>query len=479
VVDDWTPSLSEAGHGDGIRKIKRFLLNGDAYQINLTFKLVARQSVAGASLFRRLRSNQDSDLSALILADEFSICSASPELFFERVGSLLTSRPMKGTAARGLTADDDDRRAVKLRNSIKDRAENLMIVDMIRNDMGKVAEPGSVEVTSLFDIERFPTVLQMTSTVQCRTQASFTEILTAMFPCASVTGAPKVRAMEIIKELEAGPRGVYTGSIGYLLPDGRARFNVAIRTAWVDLRTDQLEYGVGSGVVWDSNSSGEYDECLLKSKVLSTDRPEFDLLETMLWEEGTGFFLFGRHLRRLERSAAYFGFSVPIGRLVERLEKRSESMPGRECRVRVMVSRDGGSKIECHPIEPHSEQPTVRVELAERCVDSSNVFLYHKTTHRSVYESALISKNCADVLLYNERGEITESTKANVVADIGGRLVTPPVESGLLAGTFRQSLLETGDIEERVVTVEEFVESKRVFLINSVQKWMACELISD
>jgi len=476
---DWLPSMTGSEYGDAIRRIKCHLQDGDTYQVNMTFKMTARRSNGIGEIFSRIVRNQRADYSALIVTDEFGVCSASPELFFELKDEQLVSKPMKGTSRRGLTFEEDNNRANSLRLSEKNRAENLMIVDMIRNDMGRIAVPGSVTVPALFEVERYPTVLQMTSTVQCRTRASFSEIVTAMFPCASVTGAPKVRTMEIIRDLECGPRGVYTGSIGYLLPGRLARFNVAIRTVWIDRRSDVLEYGIGSGVVWDSNPSDEYLECLLKADMLTTNRPDFDLLETMLWEENAGYFLLDRHLQRLERSAAYFGFSVQIDQLSTRLHDRSRSMPGPVCRVRVTASREGEVSIKCNPTDPRGEPVTRRVKLAREPVNSSDVFLYHKTTHRAVYERAIRSRNTDDVLLYNERGEITESTMANIVIKRGDRRVTPPVESGLLAGTFRQKLLDDGEVEEGVISVDEIDTTGRFFLVNSVRKWMPCKLVSD
>lgn len=351
-----------------------------------------------------------------------------------------------------------------------------MIVDMIRNDLGKICEPGTVRVVKLFDVERFWTVLQMTSTVEGLTTASLSEIMTALFPCASVTGAPKVRTMEIIRELETGPRGAYTGCIGYVLPGRRATFSVAIRTAWVDGPSSSADYGVGGGIVWDSSPAEEYEECLLKARALTASVPRFELLETILWETDGGYFLLDRHLGRLARSARHFGYPVDLDSLQEELELLAIAMPGPRCKVRVLVARDGSVEIERSTI-PAQVAASFEVGISHNIVDSQNVFLYHKTTHRAVYENAMNGIKYADVLLVNERGEITESTTANVVIESQGKRITPALSCGLLAGTFRQYLLEKKELEEVVIRHEDLLENARVWLINSVRRWVPIRLV--
>jgi len=386
---------------------------------------------------------------------------------------------MKGTAHRGLTIDQDEENALTLRNSDKNRAENVMILDMIRNDMGKIAEPGTVEVPALFEVETHPTVLQMTSTVECRTVAGFSDIVTALFPCASVTGAPKVRTMQIINRLEGRPRGLYTGTMGYLLPNRRARFNVAIRTVEIDRDAEYAEYGVGSGVVWDSVADDEYRECLLKAEVLTAENPDFELLETMLWDPDQGFFLLDGHLRRLSRSAAYFGFPLRIDDLRRHLQRLEVSMSDMAHRVRVLLSRTGEWNVEAHPLAAESRDEPLVVGLAQRPVLSTDVFLHHKTTHRCAYEEAKLGRPYDDVILFNERGEITESTFANIVIKRGSELITPLLTSGLLNGVFRQKLVDEGLIKEDIIYVKEFCESHNIFLINSVRKWIPATLKID
>jgi para-aminobenzoate synthetase/4-amino-4-deoxychorismate lyase len=426
------------------------------------------------SLFFEMCANQRPEYSAYVSSVDFEIASASPELFFDLNGTELRAKPMKGTSRRGLTFTEDAGRIEQLKRSVKERAENLMIVDMVRNDLGRVARPGSVVVPKLFDVERYPTVLQMTSTITCESDASFPEIVAAMFPCASVTGAPKVRTMEIIHDLEGGPRGVYTGSIGYLLPDRRARFNVAIRTASRINREMVVNYGIGSGVLWDSDPKDEYRECLLKAAVITDDRPEFDLLETMLWEKDLGFFLLERHLERLRHSAIFFGYPVDIAAVSSALEDLSRGFEGAAVRLRLLVSSDGFTRFETSDHQSVVDPPVKRVGVASQCVDSNDVFLYHKTTNRTVYEQALKSRPYDDVLLFNERDEVTESTVANVVVEMNGKLFTPPIECGLLAGTYRQYLIDKSEIEERKIRIKDLKKYDRIFLVNSIQKEIPC-----
>ena len=271
-LGEWQPGLKRESYHSAIATIKAQIAAGNTYQVNYTFPMQADFQGDPWALFTDLALAQAGGYGAYIDTGRHVICSASPELFFRLDGDVLTSKPMKGTAVRGQTPAEDDENAAWLQQSEKNRAENVMIVDMIRNDMGRVAETGSVQVPSLFDVERYPTVLQMTSTVAAKTQASLTEIFQAMYPCASITGAPKVNTMKIIRELEPEPRGVYTGAIGFIAPDGVAQFNVAIRTVTVDRERETAVYNVGSGVVWDSDAQEEYEECLLKAKVLHEAR---------------------------------------------------------------------------------------------------------------------------------------------------------------------------------------------------------------
>ncbi len=476
---EWNPSVRRHEYDDAITRIKSYIQAGDTYQVNYSFRLRSPFWGDAHEFFLHLANAQLSNNGAFIETDDFAICSASPELFFSLDGENITARPMKGTAPRGLTPARDKHQSEALRKSEKNRAENLMIVDMMRNDLSRIAEVGSVHVQSLFDVERYPTVWQMTSTVAAKTNASVTEIMKALFPCASITGAPKARTMEIIAELESSPRKIYTGAIGFIAPNRKAQFNVAIRTVLVDKKKGEAEYGVGGGIVWASTTEEEYNECLTKARVLTEVRPKLELFETMLFTQQDGFFLFDEHLARLKSSAEYFDFPLDEQILKRMIAQLHNDLPRlkSDFRVRLVVHSDGLPTFAIRGID--SSDTPVRLRLAKTSIDSNNVFLYHKTTHRKVYDDALASvSDCDDVILWNERGEITESTIANVVVELDGELFMPPVECGLLAGTFRAQLLKEGQIKERVITVEEFKRSSRIFLINSLRKWRDAVVVS-
>lgn len=469
---NWIPTLDRNQYHQAFEQLKNHLAKGEIYQANYTFRLRSPFAGDAWNLFLKVAEAQQADFAAFVDTGRFAVCSASPELFFELNEGRLTSRPMKGTAARACTQAEDLRRAEWLHLSEKNRAENIMIVDMIRNDMGRIARIGSVTVPRLFDLERYPTVWQMTSTVTAETNAGLTDIFKALFPCASITGAPKARAMQVIQSLEREPRHIYTGSIGFLAPGRRAQFNVAIRTVLVDRETRQAEYGVGGGIVWDSILGDEYEECLTKAQVLTRPRLEFQLFETLLWTPAEGYFLLSYHLERLRASAVYFGFKLDEAAALERLNRLAQSFPDEPCRVKLMLARNGTLTGSFAPLTSGPNQEPVRLGLARNPVDSANPLLYHKTTCRTLYEDALASRpDCEDVAFWNERGEITESTIANLVVRLQGELVTPPVASGLLAGTYRAFLLDQKKIRERVIPVADFLKCEEIFVVNSVRTW--------
>lgn len=469
----WIASVSDDAYRQAIARIKDLIAAGDTYQVNYTLRLDAPFTGSPEALFAELLAAQPVPYAALACGAGWAMASASPELFFRLQGRRILSRPMKGTAPRGLTLAADADQARRLARCEKNRAENLMILDMVRNDLGRIAQPGSVRVPGLFDLERYRTLWQMTSTVDARTDAPLPDILAGLFPCASITGAPKVRTMQIIAELEDRPRGLYTGCVGYIGPGRRAQFNVAIRTVQIDLRAGRAEYGVGGGIVWDSIDSNERQECLTKAAVLMHRRPSFRLLETLLWRGlGSGYFLLRRHLARLAGSAEYFGMDCDTEAIARQLAEAATAFPPGRQRVRLLVSHDGQAEIQHSPL-PSASHPrrAWRVAITSQPIDSQEVLLYHKTTHRGAYDAARAAgpADCDDVILVNERGQITESTFANVVIQRAGQLLTPPVDSGLLAGTFRGALLQAGRIGEAVITIDDFRTADRVWLINSVR----------
>lgn len=458
LAERWKPGITKTDYDAALGRIRELIAAGDTYQVNYSFPLTSTFSGDAFSWYRELCAAQGAPYSVYLDLERYRVLCLSPELFFTRRGDRVVTRPMKGTKTRGRWLQEDLEHAAWLRSSRKDRAENVMIVDLLRNDLGKVSVPGSVSVSSLFDVERYETVWQMTSTVESmlRPGTSLVQLMSALFPCGSVTGAPKIRTMQIIRELERYPRGVYTGVIGFLRPGGDCIFNVAIRTVVIDAQTNRATFGVGGGVTIDSTAAGEYDECLVKSRFLQTKPVEFELFESMLVEDGR-IFLLERHIKRLRNSAAYFGFNFNEEALYETLN----SIPDQKAKLKLILTKDGRLTIKTSRII-ESPEPK-QVSLAPTPVNSTDRFLFHKTTNREYP---------GDVIFWNERNEVTESGIANIVVNIDGQLFTPPVRCGLLPGTFRDQLLEDGSIKERVITVEEFKNAKEIYLINSVRRWM-------
>ena len=480
LMSDWQPQLDVREYRRAIDAIRDYIESGDTYQVNFTFRM--RGHVAGDlfSSFLTIAESQAAAYSAYLDIGSHRILSFSPELFVERRGNKLTTRPMKGTLARGRWLEEDDERARQLRASVKDRAENVMIVDLMRSDLGKVATTGSVEVPELFAVERINRVLQMTSTVTAvqKPEVGIVDVLRAVFPCGSVTGAPKARSMAIIKELEDQPRGIYTGAIGMLCPNGDATFSVPIRTLAVDARDGAATFGVGGAVTWDSTPDGEYEESCLKARFLTDPWAEFELLETMALSEGE-YALLDRHLSRARDSASYFGFRWNEADVLRALAEVSKSHHLGRWRIRLIVGRDGTTRIEPSPLGESRTTP-VAVRFATRAIDDRDPLVFHKTTSRSRYDVELERcQPCDDVILWNARGEVTESTIANVVVHSEGKNWTPPREAGLLAGTFRAELISRGELYERTITKEELASSESFALINSVRGWMPAKLVTD
>lgn len=467
----WLRTITAGQHRQAVNRIRDWIRSGDTYQVNFTHRLRAAWSESPATFFARLVAAQNPEYGAFIDTGRWVVCSASPELFLRVDGDRVESRPMKGTAARAAGLSADRAAAEALRTSAKDRAENVMIVDMVRHDLGRVAEPGSVVVDGLFAVQPLPNAWQMTTTVRARSSAGLAELFVAAFPPASITGAPKARTMEIIAGLEDSPRRIYTGAVGFVAPGRRMQFSVAIRTLLIDRHRDTAEFGVGGGIVWDSDAGAEWEECRIKALAVDPRDQDFRLIETLRHDPGTGFHLLERHLARLARSAAELGFRSDPAAARETLATAVAGRSAERLRVRLLVSRDGKASAETVPLPAAADSRRVPViRFALEPVASRDLFLRHKTTRRELYERARASDpNHDDVLLFNERGEATESTIANLVVETHGRRVTPPLHSGLLPGTARADLLERGELEERVLTVGDVLGAERVFLLNSVR----------
>lgn len=450
--------------------IMRAIRAGDTYQVNLTMRARFRLTGNPRALFGQLRSRAGIAHSAFIDDGERQLLSFSPELFFTMdAQGKITTRPMKGTARRGVDEATDRALRDGLRASRKDRAENLMIVDLIRNDLGKLAKTGSVEVPEIFTIETYPTVHQMTSTVQAsvRPGCGIVEILQALFPCGSVTGAPKIRSMQIIRELEDSPRGAYCGSIGMFAPDGSAYFNVAIRTLTVSNGVGEL--GIGGAVVNDSEADQEYDECLLKARHYETARHTLALIETMAYKEGM-WPRRDRHLRRMRDSAKTLGIPFDMSRAVETLQAAAAASNAPICRMRLRLQEDGALVAEVHAM-PQRVEP-FQFLVSGRRVCSNDPLNRHKTDWRDVYEEEYAwakARGADEAIFLNERGEICEGTRTNVFIERGGRLLTPPLSSGALGGCLRAELLASGQCEEAVLTMTDLQRADRVFLGNSLR----------
>jgi para-aminobenzoate synthetase/4-amino-4-deoxychorismate lyase len=478
----WRPSTDRPTYDAAIERIRDLIAAGHTYQVNHTIRL--RATIAGdeRAFYRDLCLSQRGGYAAYLDLGRVRVLSASPELFFRIDGERIVSRPMKGTAPRGRWQAEDQEIAAALVASDKDRAENAMIVDLLRNDLGRICRPGSVRVERMWEPERYETVWQLTSTIAGSLEpgVALTDAFRALFPSGSVTGAPKVRTTRIIADLEDSARGPYCGAIGYLAPAGtgepRANFNVAIRTVVLDAETRIAEFGVGGGVTFDSSAAGEYDEILAKARVLTAARPAFQLFETIAHVPGEGFRHLAEHLERLGGSAAYFGFRFDDGDCAAALDRAVDER-SEPARIRLTLARDGSIGTELRDL-PTMEEGPVRVALDDDPVDRSDVWLYHKTTRRAPYERRRDARpDVDDVLLVNDRGEVTESTIANLAALIDGDWYTPPVEAGLLAGTYRAVLLRQGELVERPLPMGSVRAAERLALVSSVRGWRRAELV--
>lgn len=460
-----------ARHITAVEQIREEIAAGRTYQVNLTSPLTTPFEGNDLAFYETLRRTQGTGYHAYLDIGDFAILSASPELFFERRGSAIGTRPMKGTHARGRFTAEDEEAARRLAWSEKDRAENLMIVDLLRNDLGRIAETGTVRVTSLYDVERFNTVHQMTSLIEAELASSVTllDVFDALFPCGSVTGAPKISTMQLITELEDAPREVYCGAIGVIEPNGDATFNVPIRTVWIDKPGRRAVYGTGAGITYDSDPAAEYEEIVAKSAVLTEAWPDFELIETLRMQH-TELLRMDRHVARVLDSARYFG--IPVDEAEIRSTLAETLGPGLR-RVRLLVNQRGRVRAETFPFD--DPDPT-RITMAAAPVQSSDRFLFHKTTHRRVYDER--RGDNWDVLLWNEREELTEFTRGNVVVELHGELLTPPLECGLLAGVFRAELLDNHVIHEAVVRVDDLEAATRVWLINSLREWVVVDVFA-
>lgn len=472
---DVAPRVDEAAYGQAFDRVKALIADGDTYQVNLTFKAGFRLEGDPVALYRELVRKQPVAYGALINTGEQWILSRSPELFVSSRDGMLAARPMKGTLKRGRTLAEDAAGRAALAGDEKNRAENLMIVDLLRNDLGRIAEIGSVKVTDLFTVETYSTLHTMTSGITARRRPGVgtTALLANLFPCGSITGAPKLRAMEIIHEVEAGPRGVYTGSIGHFAPNGDLTLNVAIRTAVID-KDGRGEIGIGGGIVADSVADDEYREALLKMAFFTDPARPVTLIETLLWERADGFALLERHLERMAASAGYFGLPFDRAAVVVLLD--GQSFPADRMRVRLTLDASGPA-VTAVELPPNPE--VFRFVIAPERLDSQSLWLLHKTTNRAFYDEPRVAAHAAygvdEVVFLNERFELTEGSITNLFIERGGILLTPPLSSGLLPGTLRAELLASGRAEEQVLTLADLETAEAIWLGNSVRGLLRAE----
>lgn len=469
------PQLTYAVYRRQLDRIHEAIAAGRTYQVNFTFPWHAHFAGNELAFFLDLFQAQPVGYAAMIRRQKDVILSLSPELFFSKKDDGIMVRPMKGTAPRGRTLEEDRCLKTALAGSEKNRAENIMIVDLLRNDLGRLCRIGSVHTKHLFQVESYRTLFQMTSTVQgeLRPNTSWLDLFGALFPCGSVTGAPKVETMSLIHSLEQQPRGLYTGALGYILPDGSAQFNVPIRTLQLQPQNGCLTCGLGSGIVADSRAKAEWQECGIKGRFLRDCVKNYELIETMLWKPGLGIELLNRHLKRLQQSADFFRipfFEQRLRQRIKRLVRRLD--PQRSHRLRLLLDSHGQATLTTTPFTPEPGRSPGYIRLASKRVHSSNLFLYHKTTNRNFYHyftRRAQAQGLADYIFCNEQGKLTEGTVTNLFVVKNKAWLTPPVSDGLLPGVMRQVVMAGHKAGEKSLTVEDLIKADHIYLTNAVR----------
>ena len=460
---NWKEEVEAPAYQEAIKIIHHHIRQGDTYQVNYTVQLSQELKEDPLAIYNRLVVEQKAHYNAFIQHDDVSIISISPELFFEQEDRLLTTRPMKGTTRRGLTNQTDLQEAAWLEADPKNRAENMMIVDLLRNDMNRISEIGSEQVTRLCQVEQYSTVWQMTSTIESRLRAEVDLVQTfqALFPCGSITGAPKISTMEIIQKTEKGPRGVYCGTIGILLPKGKRIFNVAIRT--LQMQGTKAIYGVGGGITWDSKWEGEYQETKQKSAVLYRQEPRFELLTTGRIHKGELTFL-EQHLTRLREASRYFAYPYNEPKLLNELQEELAHVdPSLDYRCRIALQKNGTIQL---TITELTDLPAsyLQAQLTEQKLDLATPFTYFKTSQRNH-----LATNHREQIFYLPDGSLLETTIGNLILEIEGKLYTPPAHLPLLDGIYRCHLLETQQVEEKLLTLNDLKNADRIYACNALR----------
>ncbi|MBN1492797.1 MAG: aminodeoxychorismate synthase component I [Candidatus Omnitrophica bacterium] len=481
-VRDFKPSISKQEYSRQFAKIKEYIKAGDVYQINYCFNLDFTMQGSVAALFNALTKRQKVSYAALIKTKDECILSLSPEMFFEVENKKITMKPMKGTLLRSRSAATNKQALARFNKSEKNHAENLMIVDLIRNDCSRFCKPDTVKTPRLFTVEEYETLYQMTSTItgELKPNTPLSTILTSLFPSGSVTGAPKIRAMEIINEVEKGPRGVYTGAIGFIAPHKkRMIFNIPIRTMVIDQRKGRGTMGIGSGVVVDSRPDLEYKECVGKARFLTGLEKQHQLIETMLFEPKKGIFLLDLHLKRLLKSARFFNIPADEDHLREELKKSVKRLKNtKKHKIRLLLNTKGQCTITSTVLRPpkrgDSSGTVTKIRVSSVKTDPSNIFWYHKTTNRGLYDleyKKARKELCCDTIFTNTHGEVTEGCISTIFAKKDGIFYTPPVRCGLLPGVYREHVLKTDRVRyrEKVLSMYDLKDADAIYLGNSVR----------
>jgi len=473
--------LGESAYKDKIRTIKRHIARGSAYQINFTYDVSLATTLDAFGLYRRLRENQKAPFCSFISTGFFQALSFSPELFFNKRKRRIYVKPMKGTAMRGRFSEEDRLIGQGLSLDAKNRSENVMIVDLMRSDLGKICSIGSVKTTKLFTVEKYRTVHQMTSTVRGTLRPPMTSgsVLKNLFPSGSVTGAPKIKSIEIIHELESGERGVYCGAIGFIGPRGSAIFSVPIRTLQSTSRRGHWKYRVGSGIVWDSKLSEEWRECSAKCRFLTEARPSFELFESILYNARLVYK--NDHARRLKNSARYFDYPFDKTRIFSMLAHIEKKLDGfSKQKVRIFLNASGKVRWDYSELKP-LDYPAIspRIAISPKPIDERDPLMFHKTTRRPWYQDAvevIAKRGLFDVIFKNSKGEITEGSRSNVFIKKGKMLYAPPVTCGLLPGVLRENLIRCGRCVEAVLTIKDLQNADAIYCGNSVRGLVEVQL---
>lgn len=464
-------NISEKEYIKNIHKLKDYIYKGDIYQANYTLKYKFHFTGTAEKLYQDLKTQQNVAYNVFAKMDNFYILSLSPELFFYKNKQHIVVKPMKGTVKRGHTIEEDNQHKKWLQNDEKNKSENIMIVDLLRNDLGKISEYGSVKVTKLLESEKYNTLFQMTSTIESKLKKNISlyELIKSIFPSGSVTGAPKIRSMEIIRELEKEKRKIYTGALGFFQPDGTAKFNVPIRTILIN--KNKGEMGIGSGIVFDSKTCEEFSECKLKASFL-IKKPvpcfDFQLIETFLFDKHYKYP--GLHLKRLKKSALYFDFKYNREKIVTELEKMKKQLKNNKYKIRLLLDKSG--KITTEYIKLKHQNKDYKIIISRYRTNSNDIFYFHKTTNRSLYENELKNaraKGYFDIVFLNEKEQLTEGAISNIYIKKNEHLFTPPVQCGLLNGVIRHVKIKTlNNIEKKIITLKDLYNADSIYISNSI-----------